>query len=347
MPSGQGPGATDAIRDAVGALGLRVEDGPPDSGPDLVVVNPAGGRVHLEVKRLSLATVEGLAHRIDTWNARLPEHTVGILVADRVTGEARETLRAADWGWLDLRGHLHIVGEGLFIDTDVPAIRQPPGRSEPFAGHVGVEVATLLLLDPHQSATVRGIAKTLGRSVSSVSEVMASMRSSGLLTADRRPVTPDLFWALAEHWRSPQADVRSLPRPGDGTVSSALHIGFTDVENTAGWALGDSVAAAAYRAPVGIRSDYPLDFHVPDEMTLRRATRLLGTANEHADRAATVRVAPTPVVCTRRVDAAGWSDESWPLAQPLFVALDLAQDPGRGREILDGWIPPRRWPRVW
>ena len=28
-----------------------------------------------------------------------------------------------------------------------------------------------------------------------------------------------------------------------------------------------------------------------------------------------------------------------PTAHPLFLALDLAQDPGRGREILDQWQP--------
>jgi hypothetical protein len=37
----------------------------------------------------------------------------------------------------------------------------------------------------------------------------------------------------------------------------------------------------------------------------------------------------------------------WPLAHPVFVALDLAQDTGRGREILDAWTPPERWARVW
>jgi hypothetical protein len=35
------------------------------------------------------------------------------------------------------------------------------------------------------------------------------------------------------------------------------------------------------------------------------------------------------------------------LAHPLFVALDLAADPGRGREILDGWTPPADVARVW
>jgi hypothetical protein len=46
-----------------------------------------------------------------------------------------------------------------------------------------------------------------------------------------------------------------------------------------------------------------------------------------------LRIAPVPLVCSRRVDTTGRAAEIWPLAQPLFVALDLAQDPGRGKEI--------------
>jgi hypothetical protein len=42
----------------------------------------------------------------------------------------------------------------------------------------------------------------------------------------------------------------------------------------------------------------------------------------------------------------------WPLAHPVFVALDLAKDPGRGGEILDTWTPghldtAKPWKRVW
>lgn len=346
MTSEPGFDAVDALRDAVGVVGLRAEDAPGDSGVDLMLVNPAGGRLAVQVKRLSLGSV-GLDARVGEWNRRLPDHALGLLVADRVTREARDTLRAAGWGWLDLRGHLHIVGPGVFVEADVPVMRPTSGRSEPLAGHVGIEVAALLLLAPDRSATVRGMATTLGRSASTVSEVLSSMRATGLLTEDRTPVTPDLFWELAQRWRSPQVDVRSEPSPGDGTVNRALRTGLSDAESTTGWALGDTVAAAAYGAPVGIRSDHPRDFYVPDEATLRRAARLLGTANEHADRAATVRVAPVPAVCARRVDATRWTNEVWPLAQPLFVALDLAQDPGRGREILADWTPSQRWPRVW
>jgi hypothetical protein len=338
-----------ALRDAVASVGLGVEVSAGDSAVDLILRNPAGGLVSVEVKRLSLASVDGLPRRLAEWNKSLLPESVGVVVADRVTAGARDLLNAAGWGWLDLRGHLHVAGAGAFIDVDVPALRPPPGRSGPLAGHVGLEVASLLLLSPDLPAGVRQIAGTLGRAASSVSEVLTSMRTAGLLDENRRPTVPELFWELARRWSPPvYADVQAVPSPSTGTdggsVDQALRLGFQGVETTTGWALTDTMAAAAYGAPVGVRLDYPPDFYVPDQVTLRRAVHVLGAAHDRGSRAATVRVAPVPLVCTRRVDA---PNETWPLAQPLFVALDLAQDPGRGREVLEGWTPPEGTPRVW
>ena len=53
-------------------------------------------------------------------------------------------------------------------------------------------------------------------------------------------------------------------------------------------------------------------------------------------RAATVAVAPTPLVLDprfRRHD----DHETWPLAHPVVVALDLAVDRSRGRDVVDAW----------
>lgn len=338
-----------ALGDAVSSVGLSMEVNSGDSAADLVLTKPAGGRVLVEVKRVSLASVDSLPRRLAEWSKRLPPETVGVVVADRVTAEARDVLSAAGWGWLDLRGHLHLAGAGLFIDVDVPALRPTPGRSSPLAGRVGLEVASLVLLSPDQPAGVRQIAGTLGRAASSVSEVLTSMRTAGLLDEGRRPTVPELFWELASRWSPPaSADVQAVPSPSTGTnggsVEQALRLAFQDVETTTGWALTDTMAAAAYGAPVGVRSDYPPDFYVPDQATLRRAVHLLGPVHDRDSRAATVRVAPVPLVCARRLDA---PNGTWPLAQPLFVALDLAQDPGRGREVLEGWNPPDATPRVW
>jgi hypothetical protein len=339
----------DALREAVDSLGLGIEALPPDFGrADLVVINPAGGRIMIEVKRLSLASADGLDRRIKQWNRQTShDAAIGVLVADRVTREAREKLRAAGWGWLDLRGHLHIAGPGFFIDTDVPALRETPGRSAPLAGRVGVEVAALLLLNPEEPAAVRHMAGLLGRAPSSVSQVLSSMQAAALLDEQRKPTVPELFWKLAARWRSSHADVQAVPSLSRGAVNEALKLGLENIAETTGWALTDTMAAATYGGPVGVRSDHPLDFYVPDAATLRRAVHLLGAARDHDSRAATVRVAPVPMICSRRVDATGWADQIWPLAQPLFVALDLAQDPGRGRDVLDGWTPGDSGRRVW
>ncbi|MGB3764008.1 MAG: transcriptional regulator, partial [Ornithinimicrobium sp.] len=89
-----------------------------------------------------------------------------------------------------------------------------------------------------------------------------------------------------------------------------------------------------------------LDFFVPDQSVVNRALRLLGPAASSLSAAASIRVAPVPALTTSRV-APSDPGRAWPLAHPLFVALDLAQDPGRGREILDSWTPDPRWTRVW
>jgi hypothetical protein len=130
-----------------------------------------------------------------------------------------------------------------------------------------------------------------------------------------------------------------------GSINDALRLGLDEVETTTGWALGDTMAAAAYGAAVAVRSEHPPDFYVPDQATIRRAIHPLGSASSHDGRGATIRVAPFPLVCAHRVDL---PDETWPLARPLFVALDLAQDPDRGRAVLDGWTPPEAaGQRVW
>jgi hypothetical protein len=346
-----GAEGVEELRDAAAAVGLAVEIASTDEGVDLVLVNPAGGRILAQVKRVSLASVDSLERQIGGWNARSGSRsTILVVVADRITEEARQKLRAGGRSWLDLRGHLHLAGEGLFVDTDIPRLHEViPGRSIPLTGRVSQEVAAALLLDPSQPASIRQIARTLHRAPSSVSEAIANMQEAGLVDEERRPAIPHLFWAFAERWQPVSQDVQRQPSPGivgvNGPVNDALRLGLNDVEATTGWALTDTLAAAAYGAPFGARSDHPPDFYVPDQAIMRRALHLLGTASSHESRAATIRVAPSPLICARRVD---WPHETWPLARPLFVALDLARDPGRGREVLGDWTPPpKAGHRVW
>jgi hypothetical protein len=145
----------------------------------------------------------------------------------------------------------------------------------------------------------------------------------------------------------PASTLPRPPSPGtDATITTPLRLGLDNAESTTGWALTDSAAAVAYGAPLAVRAEQLLDFYVPDQATARRATALLGEAPSRSQARYALRVAPVPAACSHRVDLATNPFE-WPLAHPLFVALDLARDTGRGREILAVWPPPDRWARVW
>jgi hypothetical protein len=344
----RGQDAVDALIGATESLGLatRVEF-EPDRGCDVVVVLPGGREIGFQVKSTALLTADSAPGQLRRWSKSSEGDVACVVVADRITADARNTLSRAGWSWLDLRGHLRLLGPGLFVDSDIPALVRPGVDRQGLSGRVGIELSALLLLDPTRRVGVRAAATMLSRAPSSISEAFAALRATGLVDGDHRPAVPDLFWELAENWKPVSRDVASIPGPGGGRDNAALRLGLHDVESTVGWALTDTVAAAVYGAPVSIRASHPPDFYVPDQGTLRRAVQLLGTATTSSSRAGRVRVAPVPLVCARRIDATTWANEEWPLANPLFVALDLAQDPGRGREILDGWTPRESGNRVW
>lgn len=348
--------AAEFFTDLVQALGLRVIAQEQPDASDLVVLEAAGHRVLVQLRSMPAATPASVSRLMDEGNRAARSGALIVLVADRVPELAREELRRHGWGWLDLRGHLHIAGQGVFIDADVPPARERTQRADAFSGTAGLEITCSLLLRPDVRHGVRDLARDLRRSPSTVSEVLAALRKQDLISSDGLPVLPDLFWATADAWHPPAAPLADLPRPGAGPVNSALQLGFEDIAAQTGWALTDTMAAAAYGAPIGARSDHPPDFYVPTQEVLRRAVRLLGVPSDAAHRRAAVRVAPVPVICRQRVDPTnqdadpdGWGtvSEHWPLASPLFVALDLARDPGRGREVLEAWQPPQPWHRVW
>lgn len=269
-----------------------------------------------------------------------------LIVADRVTGSARQLLTAQQAGYYDLRGRLAVRAPGMVIDAEVEPLRERTPRSSALSGKAGLEVAAALLTRHEQGAAVRELARRLGRSASTISDVLALLRRDGFVDAKNTVTDSRLFWLLADHWATPRAYLAQLPPPGDASLTQALRLGLTDAERETGWALTDSAAAAAYGAPVAFRSGQVLDFYVPDQAVLHRATTLLGSAGKPAEARATVRIAPVPAIVRHRL-APETNPIEWPLAHPLFVALDLAQDLGRGREILDAWTPPEEWTRVW
>jgi IclR helix-turn-helix domain len=335
-------------------LGLSVVEDGQLGASDLVLLDVGGQSVLVDLKRLPTPTPAQVSRLVAVEEPRAQPDVLHVLIADRIPEAVRAELRSHGWGWLDLRGHMHLAGHGVFVDADVPRVKSRAERADAFSGSAGLEVACMLLLEPDMRHGVRDLARKLARSPSTVSEVLGTLRTQGLVTLDGVAVLPHLFWETSGAWQPREVPLIDLPRPGAGSVNAALRLGFDDVEAQSGWALTGTLAAAAYGAPVAARSDHPPEFYVPNSATLRRATRLLGIAVDAEHRRASVRVAPVPAVCEQRVDpvsqqAKAWAftSDPWPLAKPLFVALDLARDPGRGREILEGWQPPHPWRRVW
>lgn len=332
------------VLDALERLGVvaRVPAGRGPAEPTLVV-DLDGAETAIQLKRRSLVDERTASSLL---LEPRPTGTVLLAVGDRVTEDARQTLLQARAGFLDLRGHLGLRTSGIVINTSVPTYKPAPERSEALAGKAGVEVATRLLMAPSVAVAVRQLARELNRSPSTVSEVLAALRSEGLIDETNTVVDTSLFWRVAGKWASGRIYLERQPSPGDAIHAQTLRLGLEDPETTSGWALSDTAAAAAYGAPVAFREGQQLDFFVPDDAVAQRAIRLLGAAQPGSRAAVSIRVAPVPAAVNRRVGAAA-VPLHWPLAHPVFVALDLAQDLGRGREILDAWTPDTRWSRVW
>jgi DNA-binding transcriptional ArsR family regulator len=332
------------LADALAQLGVqsRPTGSVPDQEIDLII-EPGGTLV--QVKRRALVTDE-VARRL---LAETPRSlgSVLLVVGDRVTETARRLLVEHRAGYYDLRGHLALRSANVVIDADVEPVSGRVERKNALSGSAGLEVATALLMEPAAGAAVRELARKLGRSASTVSEVLATLRRAGLVDDRHRVDGTQLFWQVAERWPTTRVYLAQRPMPGDdATIAQPLRLGLDDVENTTGWALTDSAAAVAYGAPLAVRTGQLLDFYVPGQATLRRATALLGVASSRSQARCAARAAPVGAACSHRVDVAA-NPFGWPLAHPVFVALDLAQDAGRGREILGAWTPPERWARVW
>lgn len=316
------------VIDALAQLGVKARQavGALDQGTDLVI-EPVGTRV--QVRRRALVT-DDVAERLFADTPGSPD-SVLLVVGDRVTETARTFLIEHRAGYYDLRGHLALRSDSVVIDADIEPLAGRVDRKQALSGHAGLEVATALLMAPAAGVAVRGLARTLGRSASTVSEVLAGLRREGLIDDKHRVEGTQLFWQVADRWPVRRVYLAQVPMPGsDVTVTRPLRLGFDDVESTIGWALTDSAAAVAYGAPLAMRTGQVLDFYVPEQATERRAAMLLGAASSRSQARCAVRVAPVPAACSHRVNLADNPFE-WPLAHPLFVALDLAQDVGRGR----------------
>lgn len=325
---------------ALFSLGVGVRgDGSTSGGGDLRIETDLGSFPVL-VKRWA-AFPDSAPHRNPELLAPSPEGLVRLVVADRISPDARQLLSNLGWSWLDTRGHLKVKAPGLIIDADIPrAIAREP-RTDAFAGPAGVDVACAILERQHErdELTVRGIARLVDRAPSTVAEIVNLLRSEALLSGTGYEADPELFWRVSASWRPVVTGLVRPPQVGDPVDFLALGFGGGQ-EESAGWALTGDRAAALYGADIPVRLDAPPRFYVPGEASRRRAETVLGSSPV-AEAGAIAVVAPVKAACERReLDR----DRDWPLAGWLYVALDLASDRGRGRDVLESWEPDFR---VW
>jgi hypothetical protein len=314
-----------------------------------LVLDLAGASLRVDVKRYALVDEPRSLQVVANW--RRPRSSrrdrVLVVVADRIVAGARERLRSAGIGWLDLRGHLFLRAPGVVIDSDVPpSASLPKADGRLLAGPASLSVAVELLLRAEGSLPVRRTAGHLGVAASTVSATVQGLREEGLIDAAGRVDRRALFWLTAERWKPRWVGVGSAPSPDGALANPALHLGLHDLAER-GWALTGNRAAAVLSAPIAIGQAAPPDLYVPTEQARRLALAILGEASEPSQARARIAVPPVVTACELRLPAARWADEHWPSARHVFVALDLAQDPGRGREILDGWVDVPADARVW
>ena len=336
--------AEQAVVRAFRSLSHRVESGQEDSGWDLIATVD-GIEVPVEIKAAAVITPETVARVVDESDKRR-KNLAHLAVGDLVTAAAQEALRDAGWGWLDRRGHLVLRAKGVHIDADVPTDERPTAGSpaRAISGVAATSWAAALLMSPEDPPVMREVARQVSLSHSAIVAAAKKLKAASLVRADGRPLVPELFWALAEEWHPATVALAELPRPGNVDLYRALAVNLD--QDGPGWAVAGTVGASAWGAPLVIGSEYPPDFYVPTTAELRQATLRLGEAARFEDRACTVAVAPTPLVCDRRTSRLRSAWGQWRFAHGLFAALDLAQDRARGAEILESWNP-KDFTRVW
>lgn len=315
--------ALDALEQACDEAGLSLRSGT-SQGSDVIVTSPAGDTWQFEIKSRAVA-------------APHPAPPAGggplLVVADVVTGPVAAAFREQQISWLDRRGHLRLEAPGLLIETDVtPRPRQAAKDDhvpdDPFGrGRSTVEVALALLLSPDDVPGVREVAREVDLAPSTVSAARHRLQRASLVTDEGAPLLPELFWELAGRWRPRWYPLATAP---DTRPTEAFAEG--------GWIATGDVAAAAYGAPLAVGAAAPVSYYVESPTELRRARHALGDADP-AEARGHVAVAASRLIHTRAGNvssmAVPWT--AGPFAPYVVVALDLASDPSRGREIVTSW----------
>jgi DNA-binding transcriptional ArsR family regulator len=333
--------SADALARATRQLGVRVVSEPTKKSgrADFELAIPGGRTVKVEVKAMAIPS----ADRVRELVRRPRRDALPVLVADQIPSPIRELLNDAGVGWFDRRGHIRLVADGLFIDADVAPQARLAGTTgharQPINGRSGLAAAAGLLVRPDDPMGVSDLARVAGLNPSSITRAMTSLVDANLVErrnrGQYRPVVPELFWALADVWPREQVAIRWASPPDR---DDRLAIG-RDLSGP-GWAAAGVRGGVAWGAPLVATADYPIHFYVPDDSIIRRVVALNagGTADE-----AVVSADPVGLITTKRYENGALG---WPLAHPVFCALDLTAA-ARDREALEQWTPPEGFTRVW
>lgn len=335
----------DAVEYLVAALAdlnvgthLVAEDNADHSCDVELIVEPGREPLSFEIKYYALVDAARAGQLTSRKDDTRRGNTGLMVVSDRIVELARDQLRRAQISWFDLRGHLFVTGAGLRLDTATARFAHAPSRPQPFAGRAALATAVDILLNQPAHVAIRETARRIRAAASTVSVAVAVLQDEGLVDGRGVPDLPALFAATARVWKSDWVPVETYPHPDGALRNPALKLGF-DRPQAPGWALTGDVAAASLGAPVGLTSAAAPDFYLPSASAHRLAVSILGQARPSAQQAARLALAPIPAACEHRIDAGDTQNEHWLLSRTLFVALELAQDPARGAEILRGWNP--------
>lgn len=315
------------LANALRSLGadLRVGEA---GGHTVVITTPDGRQVTAQVRSASIVT-PAMARE---WARRAGgSDRLLIVVADLVAEGAKGILRDAGYGWLDRRGHLRMAAPGLWLDARVaplPRNSVPGPLAQQIRGASGIAAAAGALLWPDQPMGVRELARRVGLSATAISVARRRLTEAGLLSTDGHPAVPELFWSLASAWSVAYVPLARIPEPD---IAASLVATGTR-------------AALSLGAPVVTRADHPVDLWTMDERAYHRV-RLRAGDSPAVGAPARLGIAPTPLALDPAL-IGPVTVEGWPTTHPLFVALELAGDPGRGAETLESWSP-EGFPRVW
>lgn len=307
-----------AIDAAVHALRAAGVDTAP--GPDMVSFSLDGSRHSMRIEPVAYCTGQRARELVATGEE--PR----FVVSEKITADGRTVLSDAGWSWLDRRGRLHVRAPGVRVDVEVPSDLQAQEAARPdrvITGRSGLTVAYWLCQHPGASLSPTKDAPGLGLAPSTISTTVHRLSSAGLVDDSGAAVLPELFWELASAWRPERTWLAGIPEPPPQR-------GPTEPV----WRRTGTSAALAYGAPIVATAGEPVDLYVVGPVEISIAVREYGSTKP-GQGLATVAVPPVSAVVapdpTRPVVG------GWPAAPKLTVALDLAQDRARGREVLESW----------